>query len=264
MLNKNHQNSVCDQAEPLMSYLYGEIGDAEKAKFETHLKNCAACENDLTEFGFARTSVQDWKLREFDVLPTPTFAVPVNTPKTFVTSEDSVSWLENFKRIFQFRPALAMSAFAVLIAVTGASLFFVNFQDNNRIAVKADDNNLVAANVSPTAAKMVEQPRQIDDEIKVGVEEKSAAPSVARTKNATAPLSDKKTPSPQQSAYKVINKPKNNSLSDAPLPDLKAVNNPNKKSPTVRKSKIPSLTETEDAEDNSVRLADLFDELDTK
>lgn len=263
MLKNNHQKSVCNQAEPLMSYLYGEIGDAEKAEFEIHLKNCAACENELAEFGFARTAVQDWKAKEFDVLPTPTFAIPSNTTKTFVNSEESVSWLENFKRIFQFRPALAMSAFAVMIAVAGAALFFVNFRDSNQIAAKADDNNLVAANVSPTVEKVVEQPKQINDEIKVGVEEKSVAPTVSRPEILPVPV--KKTSSPYQSVMKAaVKKPKNETPNDAPLPDFKAVNSSNKKSPTIRKPKVPSLTETEDAEDNSVRLADLFDELDTK
>lgn len=265
MLNNNRQNSDCAFAEPLISYFYGEIGVAEKAEYEAHLKNCAACESELAAFGFARTAIQEWKIKEFDVLPTPAFEIPLNTAQTLSTADNSVSWIENFKRFFSFRPALAMSALAILIAFAGVALFFVGFKEITQIAGKTDKNNPAVTEVSPTVSKAIEQPKRIDDKIKIGIEEKFAAPSVVQTRNLPVPVSDKKISAPLQPALKVpADKLKNNSLHGSPLPDIKAVNNPNVKSPPNRKSKLPSLTEAEDVEDNSVRLADLFDEIDTK
>jgi Putative zinc-finger len=265
MLNNNHKNSACAFAEPLISYLYGEIGNPEKAEFEAHLKDCAACENELAEFGFARTAVQEWKISEFDVLPTPIFEIPSNTAKTRLIAESSVSWLENFNRIFSFKPALAMSALAVLIVFAGITFLTFSLSDNNQIAGKTDVQDVVSTVVTPTIEKINEQSKQFNDKNSVAVNDKNIVPSETKAKNLPVAVSGIKSAVPNDSTVKVsINTPKNNSVNDAPLPDIKAVNRPNKKSTVVRKSRVPSLTEAEETEDNSVRLADLFDELDTK
>jgi hypothetical protein len=44
----------------------------------------------------------------------------------------------------------------------------------------------------------------------------------------------------------------------------KETNEAIKKTPPVRKKQIPNLNDAEDDEDETIRLADLFDELDTK
>ena len=265
MLNNNHKNPACAFAEPLISYLYGEIGAAEKVAFETHLKNCSTCETELAEFGFARKAVQEWKIKEFDVLPTPTFVIPSNTVKTRLMAESSVSWLENFKRIFTFKPALAMSALAILIAFVGIALMTINLKNNNQIAGITENNNAIQTVVTPPIEKINEQSKQSDDKNLVSVNDKTTVAPEIKLKNLPVVISGKKSPATDDSTVKVsINKPKNNPINDAPLPDIKAVNRPIKKSTVVRQSKVPSLTETEETEDNSVRLADLFDELDTK
>ena len=265
MLNNNHKNPACAFAEPLISYLYGEIGAAEKVAFETHLKNCSTCETELAEFGFARKAVQEWKIKEFDVLPTPTFVIPSNTVKTRLMAESSVSWLENFKRIFSFKPALAMSAMAILIVFVGIALFTVSFKDNNQIAGITDNNNAIQTVVTPPIEKINEQSKQSDDKNSVAAKDKSAVPPEVKSKNLPVAVSGKNPSATNGTEVKIsTDTPKNNTVKDAPLPDIKAVSRPNKKSTVVRQSKVPSLTETEETEDNSVRLADLFDELDTK
>jgi hypothetical protein len=265
MLHNNHKNPDCAFAEPLMSYLYDEIGVAEKSEFEAHLKNCAACQNELTEFGFARTAVQDWKIKEFDVLPTPIFQFPSNTAKTILTAESSASWIENFKHIFSFKPALAMSALAVLIVFAGITLFTVILSDDKQIAGKIDVQDAASTVVTPTIEKLNVEPKQPDDKSSVSVNDKTVAPPEIKPKNPSVKVSDDKPSATNELSVKIsVNKNKNNALDDAPLPDVKAASKPNKKSAVVRKSRVPTLTETEETEDDSVRLADLFDELDTK
>ena len=265
MLNNNHKNSTCTFAEPLISYLYGEIGVAEKAEFEAHLGNCSSCGNELAEFGFARSAVQEWKINEFDVLPTPAFAIPSNSAKTRLIVETKRSWLENFKGFFTFRPALAMSALAVLIVFAGIALFTVSFTDNINLAGRIDNKNAIVTAVTPTIEKVDKPPTQLADKNPAQVDNKSTAPFTLKPKNMSAAVSGKKSSAPIDSILKVsVNAPKNNSGNAAPLPDIKPAERPGRKLLSARKSKVPSLTETEETEDNSVRLADLFDELDTK
>ena len=159
----------------------------------------------------------------------------------------------------------SVSVMAILIVFVGIALLTVNLKDNNQIAGISDNNSAIPTVATPTIEKINEPPKQSDDKNSVAAKDKSAVPPEVKTKNPPVAISGKKSPATDDSTVEVsINTPKNNTVNDTPLPDIKAVNRPSKKSTVVRQSKVPSLTEIEETEDNSVRLADLFDELDTK
>ena len=254
--NNNHKHSVCAFSEPLISYLYGEIGASEKIEFEAHLKTCADCYNELTEFALARSAVREWRGSEFDTLATPTFEVPFDNVKTHtIEANVSPSWFDGLRQIFSFKPALAMSAFAILIALFGLTLLVSKFNVNNEVAGKRDDSNIIKAAVTPTIEKSIEQPQPIAAE----TSEKSAV------RNVPTKIVDKKPVAPKNPVIRVSTPaPKYIAPQVVPVRTIQNPNKGNQKSVVAQQTKVPRLTDAEDEEDNSVRLADLFDEIGTR
>jgi hypothetical protein len=60
-MNKIQESNPCGRAEQLVSYLYGESGATERARFEQHLAVCAACRDELQAFGQVREAVGAWR-----------------------------------------------------------------------------------------------------------------------------------------------------------------------------------------------------------
>lgn len=55
MEHKEHQ-SICDRAEDIVSYLYGEASEIEARSFERHMADCSACRREMEAFGAAHAS----------------------------------------------------------------------------------------------------------------------------------------------------------------------------------------------------------------
>ncbi len=258
MLNDNHKNSNCADNEPLISYLYNEIGAAGKVEFEAHLETCADCRSDLTEFGSARTAVREWRGAEFDKLATPIFEIPTKVVQTSTLSAKvSRSRLADWRQIFAFKPALAMSVCALLIGLFGAAMFIFNLGRTGEIVKNTGNQNSANTIVSPTVENIAEQtkPPAIENP------DKPAAPVADLPSKAI----DKKFAAPKTSAVKAAaNASKNNLPEEIPVKLVQNTNKINQKSAVAQKAKAPRLTETEDEEDDSVRLADLFDEIGTR
>ena len=51
----------CDRAEELVAYLYGESDRRASQDFQTHLRACAPCREELAAFGGVRASVAVWR-----------------------------------------------------------------------------------------------------------------------------------------------------------------------------------------------------------
>ena len=250
-MSSNHQNPNCNFAEPLISYLYGEINGAEKVEFETHLESCAACYNELAEFGLARSAVQEWRSIEFEKLATPLFEIPANKTES-LTAARPQSWFAGLSALLSFKPALAMSALAVIIGLFGFAVFVSNFKGASEMAKKSGEQNVMLPNVSPTIEKTVEQPKIIAD--------KNEGEIVAPTK-----VVDKNQEKPKTTAMKTaLTVPKKYPTGAA---TVRAVENRNKEKPkpnAAPRVKVLRLSDEEETEDNSVRLADLFDEIETR
>jgi hypothetical protein len=54
--------SDCGRKEDLVTYLYGEAPETERASFESHLDYCDACRSELTDFGRVRRDLGAWQL----------------------------------------------------------------------------------------------------------------------------------------------------------------------------------------------------------
>jgi len=259
MSYNNHKTSSCAFAEQIVSYLYDEFETGEKIEFEAHLKYCPSCADEYAGFGFARSSVLEWRDEDFSKMATPTFNVPTikhekSLPAVFTESR---SWLGDFRKMFSFNPAMAMAALAILVFCAGITLYALNLSGGDETAQKDDGKNAVGIAVSPT----VEIPKK-SDEKDVGDEEfeKSLAPP-----SSTVSLPQQKEPEKQITPVKPVVKVSGNAAkngSNNPAVNLKETND--KKTPPVKKQRVPNLNHSDEDEDETIRLADLFDELDTK
>lgn len=156
---------------------------------------------------------------------------PMPTPRVVVPFEASVSWFEKLRAAFSFRPGFAfgsLAVFAVLAAITA-------------FVVIRDAGSLDVADIAPIATPDLAAPTQVVDgpvpEREVAVEE----PREERT------AQDERTSvKPVVSNAKAVKPVKPKATQQARQVD-----------------KLPTLNGVEDDEDDSLRLADIFDEIGT-
>ena len=51
----------CERTEDLVSFLYGELGEAERRSFEQHRANCSSCDSEIRALGPIRRSIVAWR-----------------------------------------------------------------------------------------------------------------------------------------------------------------------------------------------------------
>lgn len=137
---ENTQNSICDCAEELVSYLYDEMSGTDKLRFEKHLKTCSSCQDELAGFSLTRTSIQEWHKEDFLPLQSP--SIEINYPQKIETI--SRSWFASIRDFFTLSPAwmtastafAALAICAVLLAVVVSSL-----RDDRTVARQNEKGN---------------------------------------------------------------------------------------------------------------------------
>lgn len=261
MSHNNHHNSSCGYAEQLVSYLYDEADEREKAAFEAHLEICSKCVGELSDVGFARSAVLDWRTLEFSKLETPAFDIPFDeaaksiSPTAIQTAPRS--WFFELKNLFSFNSALALTAAAILIFCSAAAIFLTfDFAGKTDIVAGNESNSIQApaspANKSagkPTTDKIVNNPQ---DSSPVSATA-AAAPRKTEREKAFAPVKPTAEIA-ENSRTQNINSPRR----------LKDSSDNIKKSTFTKKASLPTINEAEDEPDETVRLADLFEEIDAK
>jgi len=66
-------NSICDRADDLISFLYGE---SDSNDFKQHLQACQSCQNEFDSLGGVRESIALWKMEAFSASQVEITAVP--------------------------------------------------------------------------------------------------------------------------------------------------------------------------------------------
>ena len=269
MFDTNDKNSSCAFAQQLVSYLYDEVNVQEKSVFEAHLAHCENCADELSAFGFLRSSVQQWRTEEFSPMQTPAMEIPFGkSSEISVNSAEKRSWLDNLRRLLTLSPAQTMvAAFTVLAVCIGLTLFAYNFSGKTEVAEKIY-NKPIKSIVLPT----IEQPTKVDSEEvarKNSADDQNNAPEVI---NAAPKIENSSRFNRKSSIEKVSNDTKQivknelvaqNSNNSAPVRKVKNSNNFDKA--TVAKSRqVPKLTDFDEVEDNSLRLSDLMAEVENK
>jgi cytoskeletal protein RodZ len=257
-MNSSNHNS-CNFSDLLVSYLYGEIGEQEKSRFESHVLNCSVCADEISAFGCVRSSVRNWRETEFAALPTPVFQLPTETEKTILSTETTTasrSRLADLRELFSLSPALTGAATACAALAICAGLFYVAFSSlpNENNVAGTNKNVSVASVPAPTvddknstsaAGTKDEQP---DDTPK---------PEIRKDKKQNQ---QKSVPATEKAVVTDSADVKTVRTNVAPKPANKE--NPANVKKTPKQSDIEFTTREE--EDKSLRLADLFDEVSLK
>ncbi len=265
MLNNNHKRASCGFTEQMVSYFYDETTQAEKAVFEAHLTNCTDCTDEFAGFGFVRSSLMEWRDEEFFKLEAPVFEIPTIRTVSQSVESDSRSWFSDFRKMFSFNPMTATAVLAALIVCVGLAFIAINSSNNSEVA-EADNKNGEKIVASPTVDKINEQPKETigEDNLDKPLPGKYRKSTNTESKDLQPlPIREKRLV-PSDAVVRVSDNLKNNSEKSGTVPYVKETNKENKKTTAVQKQRVPNLTTLDDEEDKSVRLADLFEEIDAK
>ncbi len=264
MLSKNGHNSpACAFADEIVSFLYDEATVSEKAAFVAHLDDCSNCSRELTDFGFVRTSVQNWRDQEVLALNMPKLELPVfeaEKPEIKpIIAVESASWLDNLRRLFSVSPKLAFGSVTLaVLAVCGLSALLI-LNSKNDSEVVSNTNKTTRSelptpynNPKPETAPVSPQKEEIANGVDSEENEKSVENKSPRENSKPSRLAN-------SSGKQKFAAPKNNQT----LAERDFKNRKNRKD-KQNDLDAPKLYNPDEDEDDSLRLADLFEEIGTE
>lgn len=275
MLDSNYENKSCGFGEDLVVYLYDEISESDKIKFEKHLSNCQTCEKELAGFGLVRNSINKWKAEDFAKLSHPKIELEYGEfeKKSQIMETEKSGWFGELKGIFSGFPtwANAGAAFAVLSICAVIAIIAFNYSGNVEVVDNSDKQTV--EETEPVKEEFV-SPQTEEITITQNAEEESVKEETFKPQITSKAEIKKK---PQK--YRVVKKQndtlaknktrKNNKIENKKPNDEMTAGNSNQEKYLNNFSEpdVPELSnfveedvEFED-ETDSIRLTDLFDEV---
>ena len=104
---------MCEEKELLVSYLYDDLGDADRARFDTHLRRCAECRDELNALRGVRADLISWSP------PVPDFGFRVVREPKF---ESKVDLKPRGAWRAWWTPAAGLAAAAVLVLAAASAI----------------------------------------------------------------------------------------------------------------------------------------------
>ena len=251
MLSNNHQSS-CAFGEQIVSYIYDEATAKERVNFETHLPNCSACADQIAGFGLVRSSINEWRKDDLFTLESSALNITeshsAKTAKSTVISNKTASWSGELRKLLSISPTWA-AVFAALIVCAGLVWLFSS-------SLKIE----LAANKSPVITTISDNNSASNPK-----QETTQNPPEVKIKEVPKEIENSSTTRNNQKISAVKTTPKLKSVSPK-MNNTVAENKPatNKKSNNAQKSEVPTLLNINEEDDKSLRLAELFEEIDTK
>lgn len=252
-MNENHHHKNCDFSETLAAYLYGEATRIEKAAFESHLPDCAACSEELAAFSGLHVAIGDWKTKEFDPLATPAIEIPYPVSSPVADSSLSKgSWLSALRQIFSLSPAWSLTAATLAVLLIGGliALALISSNKSNELA----GTNKPQIKTTPTPAETA--PKAAEPAVSPKPADTPTGPTTVRN-----PVSSETPPA--------TNPPVNSRQVRTPNTPRAARNENNGRKNAepnnrYKNEQLPPKAVDEEEEDDSLRLAELFDEIGTE
>jgi hypothetical protein len=228
MRNKGNK-SGCGFGDEIVSYMYDELAAADRDRFESHLLACTTCTDDFAAIADARYSVFDWRKREFAALETPAIVIPYD--RTEIQTQ-RIGALAAFGDIVRsWRLAFATGLIAVA-AVTVLTLGYLS--KPQQVTVSSVPYKI---NVPAAVQNVANEQKQVD----------VAKPEIESVKHVDLrPY----TPRPVK-AHAIKPVVRTHAVLQAPTVAAQTVKS--------GVNKAPVLSNYEENEDKSLRLADLFD-----
>ena len=226
-----NDNNLCSNGGDLLAYLYDEMRAADRETFELHLADCVSCIDEFAEISQGRYPVYEWKALEFDPMPTPRFVVPVE--------EVTAGLFDKLRTAFTANRGLAFGSAAATILVAIFAAYAVYIQNGSENVVAVAQPEPVASPVKKVVAPQPEP--ELKSPIRDDPAKSLAVKPEATTKTGEIVKVSVRKPKPNEQAGVSESKP-------SPVPQRQ-----------IRS--IPVLSVAEDDEDDSLRLADLFEDI---
>ena len=220
-MNKLDANNLCSRGGDTLAYLYDEMAAAERERFEVHLADCTTCIDDFAELSQSRYPVFEWKQLEFDPLPTPRVVIPFEAA--------SVSWFDRLRTAFALRPAIAFGSLAAIAVVASLAAFVLIGGSSGKMEVAGGASTPAPVMPSPEATVQPVQPVVAANEPRADIRRIEAPKVVKSSTSASKPAAHSARPKATQQAK--------------------------------RNEPLPALNSTDEDEDDSLRLADIFEEI---
>ncbi len=229
----NAGSTKCNFSPDVVSYMYGELPAAECPAFESHLLDCSDCTDEFAAVSTARYEVYDWKKLEFEPLETPVFVIPARDVESATTS----SWVDKLRGAFNQPWAVPSAAFAGLAIISAfAGIFYFAGGTGSDVARVNSNVTSVADPIAP-------------------VKESSIEPLVTATEDPAPVPAKSERVDPRRTATKRSVRTVRRSVE------------PRAAQPSALRTAsttAPRLNDFTEEEDTSLRLAQLFDDLDTR
>jgi hypothetical protein len=153
------KDQVCERANDLVGFLYGELTDWEVRKFERHMQDCAKCKTEYAVFGQLRESVVAWRDESLGLAGAPVLA-PAALPPAEQRRPSARSAIREFFRLSPLWLKGA-AAFASVLFCILATLAVANFAGRKNTK-------------QPVSSDKMYTTQQLDDAVNKGVREKTA------------------------------------------------------------------------------------------
>ena len=246
-MSKQKNNADCGFAENIVAYIYGEMSGTATSAFEDHLADCQTCIDEFAAVADARYSVYEWQRSAFAPLETPVIKIPPGT-----LDDRRISWLDRLRAGFM----TPLAAAAAVVVTLGLGVAVYRYQPDTVVHDLAMDQpvNTDQSSVRPTPVENVSVPDlQISDTgSEIDGRGKADAPPAARF------AADSTKPKHQMNKARPDQLPAKN---PAPRSSQRVPSQAEARSTPARK--VPQMNDLSEEEDNSLRLAELFDDVDT-
>ncbi|MEO8649474.1 MAG: hypothetical protein ABI539_09940 [Acidobacteriota bacterium] len=243
---KSEIQGKCGRSAEMLEYMYGEMAERDRPIFETHLESCEMCVEEFAHLSEARYSVYEWRKLDFAPLETPRFVIPAHeaSPDVFGMVVGKI------RTAFSASPSWAIPAagFALVMAVFGVGLFTSLSRGGGELAVK---DPVGTANRIPERATG------------------SASPDVARTTGETSVIEEKDTEIELPDVSDQRSRPVRIAVTGPERNAQRGVKSAPHTQPAravkvrTQTASVPRLNEFSDDEDTSIRLADMFDDVES-
>lgn len=225
-------SAKCFAGESAIAYLYGELAAAAAAEFEVHLTACERCRDEFAELSDARFDVYEWHKLEFVPMETPAIVIPYEVEER--------GWAAGIRAMFAPRQRLFSGA-----SLAAAS--FVMIAALGLLSLSGNDADLAVA--EGTRAEKVSAPIEISTpEVNVAQQRAVTAEPEASAVSADPAKTAEAVPEPALPRSRPLRPVRERVMPAAVIP---ASTTP------------PRLNDFEDSSDDSLRLSDIFEDIET-
>jgi len=237
MSTHDNRRSDCLKDADLAALLYDEMSDTERFPLEEHLADCSNCIDEFAAISEARLSAYEWNRDEFAHLATPAVRIPYS---------DSTERAGFFEKVFS--GLSVFTQFGNAVVAFGAIFAVVGFGGYYLLRLSAETN--VAETRSEPVVESVVTSKRSENTV-----------SETRTTDTVSPATLEK---PRTGGVRadVIKVRRTQAAKAEDVAAKKQIHKIESGSLVAQQQSSPRLTNSAEVSDNSLRLADLFSELD--